>query len=139
MNTQSMKAASSAVAVYAEASAESHELQEALEAAWREQLSDPVAANAIANILRTTPDKLPLDRPPLRIEPADSGLTASEIVVLISSWVATDIVLKALTDLGKDVVKDAIRKVWNKYLEPAVMNRMRKRDALGQRREEEDG
>lgn len=134
-----MNATSGTVAVYTEASAESHELQEALEAVWREQLSNPASAAGIADILRTSPDKLPVDRAPVRIEPTESGLTAPEIAILISSWVATDIVLKALTDLGKDAVKNAIRKVWNKYLEPAVMIRMRKRDALGQRREEEDG
>lgn len=111
---------------------ESHNLLADLPAVWRTQLHDPKAAAEIAALLKIDAQQLKeLVGPPIDLQQEQSGLAVSEILVLVATWVATDVVLKALADLGKDAVKDAIRKLWVRYLKPGLEDLQDEPRALG--------
>ena len=115
-----------------DAAVESDGLRSDLQDVWREQLANPSTAAAIASILKVDASQLAeMSGPPIDTEPGESGLAGSEILILVATWVATDVVLKALADLGKDAVKDALRKLWDRHLKPALERRERVPKSLG--------
>lgn len=115
-----------------DAAIQSRQLQSELEEVWRDRLADPEAAVAIAVLLKADVSRLhALSGPPVDVEQSQSGASFSDIVVMAATWVATDIALKALADLGKDAVKDALRKLWNLHLKPALDRRQPTQKSLG--------
>lgn len=115
-----------------DAAVESGDLRLKLQDAWREQLANPSTAAEIASILKVDASQLAkLSGPPIDTEQDESGLAGSEILILVATWVATDVVLKALSDLGKDAVKDALRKIWDRHLKPALERHERVPKSLG--------
>lgn len=113
---------------------ESHDLMSDLPAVWQEQLSDPKVAAEIASLLRLDTAQLKsLAGAPVDIQQDESGVAGSDIIVIVATWVATDVLLKALAELGKNAVKQAIRNVWERYLKPSLEKRQRKPGALGDR------
>src|ERR1700752_2592271 len=111
---------------------ESEDLLPGLSTVWAEQLQDPNTAAAIASLLHADVKDLRRIDPPISMRQDGSGLAGSDIVLMVATWVATDVVLKALADLGKDAVKDAIREVWVRYLKPALERRQERPGALGE-------
>lgn len=115
-----------------DAAVESGDLRSKLQDVWREQLASPSTAAEIASILKVDASQLAeLSGPPIDTEQDESGLAGSEILILVATWVATDVVLKALADLGKDAVKDALRKLWDRHLKPALERHERVPKSLG--------
>lgn len=112
---------------------ESDELMADLKAVWQEQLADPQIASEIAAILHVDrPEALKsLSGPPVVVEQEVAGLNANDLLVVVATWVATDVLLKALAELGKEAVKDALRQLWKRYLAPRVEGRQSKPNALG--------
>lgn len=119
---------------YFDPAIEPEKLQEDLEQIWLDLLSNPENLMKIAQILNTNPDKLILcPRSPIKIESDSSGICGSEIAILVATWVATDIALKALSELGKDALKSALKMVWDKYIERALKVKQKAARALGER------
>ena len=112
---------------------ESDELMADWKAVWQEQLANPQIASEIAAILHVDrPEALKsLSGPPVVVEQEVAGLNANDLLVVVATWVATEVVLKALADLGKEAVKDALRQLWKRYLAPRVEGRQSKPNALG--------
>lgn len=111
---------------------ESHDLMSDLPVVWQEQLRDPKLAAEIASLLKLeTAELKSLSGAPVDIQQSESGVAGSDIIIIVATWVATDVLLKALADLGKDAVKQAIRNVWDLYLRPSLEKRQRKLGALG--------
>lgn len=112
---------------------ESDELMADLKAVWQEQLANPRTASEIAAILHVADSERlkTLSGPPMVVEQEVAGLNANDLLVIVATWVATDVLLKALADLGKDAVKDALRQLWKRYLAPRLEARQSKPNALG--------
>jgi hypothetical protein len=121
-----------AIVKLVDAAVQSRQLQSELNQVWREQIADLASAVEIAALLKAEVAALPgLAGPPVEAEQDESGLAGSDILIMVGTWVATDIALKALADLGKDAVKDALRKLWVRHLKPALERRQRNQKALG--------
>ena len=112
---------------------ESDELMADLKAVWREQLSNPQTACEIAAILHVDgPEALKsLSGPPVLVEQEVSGVNANDLLIIVATWVTTEVLLKALADLGKEAVKDALRQLWKRHLAPRLQDRQSKPNALG--------
>ena len=122
------------VALYVDAGAKVNDLQNDLQTVWNELRNEPKAAADIASILQVdAADLQRLDKVPVLVSSPHSGLAAGEIAVLVATWIATDVVLKALSDLGKEVVKSALLKLWDKHLEKRVAARQKIPRPLGDR------
>ena len=112
---------------------ESDELMADLKAVWQEQLANPQTASEIAAILHVDrPEALKsLSGPPVVVEQEVAGLNANDLLVVVGPWGGTHLQLKALAELGKEAVKDALRQLWKRYLAPRVEGRQSQPNALG--------
>lgn len=114
------------------AAVESDDVLAQLPSVWQERIADPVAAAEIAALLRIDTGQLKsLGTPPIDVVQDGAGLNASDLLIVVATWVGTEVLLKSLADLGREAVKDAIRTIWARHLKPGLERMQTKYRALG--------
>jgi hypothetical protein len=105
--------------------------------AWTAIMSDPQQRAKAAAALDVRPDELnPQSKLPVVLEHGPAGAAVGEIIVFITTWVATDIVLGAFKDMAKEEVKKRIKKLWLEVVEPVVRNQLSDWQGLGKKIDE---
>ena len=100
-----------------------NDLQNAIETAWHELLSDADDSRRVADILGISRDQLaPVHKAPFNVESAGSGFGALEVAYVVGIWIGSEIVLGALRDLAKEELKRRLRELWDKVLSKRMRN-----------------
>jgi hypothetical protein len=121
-----------AIAAYRRGTAEPGRLQRELGAVWTEAKDDPVLRAEMAAILGVPPEALDgIGDPPMAVEAPRSGATGGEVVVIVLTWWATEVLLGAAKELMKDAVKTKVRALWDQVLLPRLSRRLPDRFAIG--------
>lgn len=125
-------ATTNAVVKLVGAAVESDDVLAQLPSVWRERIADPVAAAEIAALLRIDPEQLKsLTGPPIDVVQDRAGINATDLLIVVATWVGTEVLLKSLADLGREAVKDALRTLWARHLKPGLEKMQAKHRALG--------
>lgn len=111
---------------YEPGSAGLKELTPALAAGWRDILADPARRDEVAKLLGVPATELSkVTAPPIDIESHRGGFTGAEFIILIGTWVGSEVVLGAVKDLAKEELKRRLKQLWSGVLEPALRDHLK--------------
>lgn len=115
------------------------ELNLALAGTWQELIADPASSQRIAETLGIPVERLRNAGDQFTIETNKAGFSGAELVVVVGTWLATEVVLDVAKDLLKDALKAKLKQLWIDVIEPAMRKNLPKRDSLGTRKDSVGG
>ena len=124
---------------FSRGSAGTFELDRSLSESWTSLVKNPQErARMSAILLEVEPnltqeflDEFFEESAMFRVEQKASGTSGVDIAIMVTAWVASEVVLGALKDMAKAKVKELFGRLWTEVVKPAFKDDLPQSDSLG--------